>query len=219
LPRTKTHLSLCNGSNLNESNILKFGEEMIHSTPNQIELPIDLHRKINAFYSSKPGWLNGVTCGTGKRTNPLMNSTNTAWKSSPSVFTNKRMPHVSKDPKKLKKMSSTSLVELFTEAAVAGGQALEDGKPRLANKAYDVKAGVYRELRSRGVDAQRSMLTLLYHPDRYVRCAAGTYALDFDPEAAEPVLQALEKLQGFAGHNADMALKMWRNRRTGGAGI
>lgn len=107
-------------------------------------------------------------------------------------------------------MSCASLVELFADAAAAYGHALEDAKPRFANKAYDVKASIYRELRSRGIDAQRSLLSLLDHRDRYVRCAAGTYALDFDPRAAEPVLQALEKLRGFAGHDASMTLEMWK---------
>jgi hypothetical protein len=110
----------------------------------------------------------------------------------------------------LSHLSCSSLVELFAEAAAANGHAWENAKPRLANNAYGVKVKVFRELRSRGIEAQRSLLSLLDHPDRYVRCAAGTYALDFDPQAAEPVLLALEKLRGFSGHHASLALEMWR---------
>jgi hypothetical protein len=54
------------------------------------------------------------------------------------------------------------------------------------------------------------LLGLLDDPDRYVRYEAATYALDFAPQAAEPVLQALEKLHGFVGHDASMTLEVWR---------
>jgi hypothetical protein len=44
-----------------DSNIGKFGEALIHSTPNQIMLPTDTHVKINAHYSTKPDRLHGLT--------------------------------------------------------------------------------------------------------------------------------------------------------------
>jgi hypothetical protein len=117
---------------------------------------------------------------------------------------------MSKHAQKLKTLSSSALVELFAEAGIASGQALENAKSQLANKAYDLQERIFLELRSRGIEAQRTLLTLLNHPDRQVRCAAGTYALDFDPEAAVPVLEALERQHGFAAHNAGMALTQWR---------
>src|ERR1700683_643946 len=106
----------------------------------------------------------------------------------------KGMTQMSNKTQQLKTMPSSSLVALFAEAAAATGRALESAKPRLVNKAYDVKKNVYRELRSRGIEAQKYCLGLLDDPDRYVRYEAATYALDFAPQAAEPVLQALEKL-------------------------
>jgi hypothetical protein len=60
---------------------------------------------------------------------------------------------------------------------------------------------------------QRALLSLLDHPDPYVRCLSAVRALEFDPKAAESVLQALEMLPGLLGHNAEMTLKAWRNRR------
>jgi hypothetical protein len=113
-------------------------------------------------------------------------------------------------PKALKRMSTKSLVQLFAEAAAANGRAWEEVKPRIANKQYEIRAGVYRELRSRGIDAQRELLSLLDHPNPYVRCLSAARALEFEPKAAEPVLQALEILPGLVGHNAEMTLKVWR---------
>jgi hypothetical protein len=117
---------------------------------------------------------------------------------------------MNKKSKDLHKMPCSSLIQLFAEAAAANIRAWEDANPQLANKAYDVQANVYRELRSRGIEAQRALLSLLNDPEPYVRCSAAAYALEFAPQDAEPVLQALRPLRGFVGHDAGMTLDVWR---------
>jgi hypothetical protein len=112
--------------------------------------------------------------------------------------------------KTLKRMSTASLTQLFAEAASSNGRALDAANPRMANKQYDIRAAVYRELRSRGIEAQKTLLDLLHHPDPYVRCLSASRILEFDPKAAEPVLQELEKSPGLVGHIAEMTLKVWR---------
>ena len=42
-------------------NIRKFGAESIHNTNNLVEIPKELHYKINGYYNSKPLELGGLT--------------------------------------------------------------------------------------------------------------------------------------------------------------
>lgn len=107
-------------------------------------------------------------------------------------------------------MPTVTLVQMFSDAAAANGRAWDEANPRVANRQYDIRASVYRELRSRGVEAQRALLTLLDHPNPYVRCLTAARALEFDSKTAEPVLQALQILPGLVGHNAEMTLKVWK---------
>jgi Domain of unknown function (DUF2019) len=97
---------------------------------------------------------------------------------------------------KLAATSSTDLVKLFAEAAAVSGRALEDANPRLANKHADIKRNIYRELQSRGTEAQKLILSLLTHADPFVRCAVAVRALEFAPQVAEPILSSLADLRG-----------------------
>lgn len=47
-----------------------------------------------------------------------------------------------------------ALIARYTDAAASHGRATEGGDYRKGNRAFDVIAAVYRELRRRGPDAQ-----------------------------------------------------------------
>lgn len=104
-----------------------------------------------------------------------------------------------------------TLLARYAEAAEAHGKATEAGRSRVANEAYEVIVTIYRELRRRGLDAQRKLLTLLDHPDPGVRGWAGSHVLDFAPDDGERTLLAMsETPRSFVSFSAKMTLKLWR---------
>lgn len=111
---------------------------------------------------------------------------------------------------KLPTLNINELLEIYVEAAAGHGTATLDGNYRKANRHHDALAAVYRELRSRGTAAQRSLLGLLNHPNAGVRCWAAAHALEFAPDEGEPVLEALTKTPGIFALDAEMALQEWR---------
>jgi hypothetical protein len=102
------------------------------------------------------------------------------------------------------------IVQQIADAAAAPGAALEAADADLANEHFDRMFDGFRKLRSRGVEGRQSLLTLLDHPDPFVRCAAATHAMEFAQRAAEPVLQALMSLRGPARTQARWALDDWQ---------
>jgi hypothetical protein len=98
---------------------------------------------------------------------------------------------------------------MYREAAVQHGTATENGDYRTANRRHDLIAGVYRELRRRGDDAQRELLPLLNDIDERVRAWAAAHALEFAPDQGEPVLKRLATKSGAIGLNAQMTLEQW----------
>ena len=106
---------------------------------------------------------------------------------------------------------TATLVARYAEAAREYGMAAEAGDYERANAAHDVVVAAYRELRSRGADAQRVLLRLSDNPDPPVRLWVASHALDFAPEVGEPILSTLADVDvGTVGFNARMALEQWR---------
>jgi hypothetical protein len=101
------------------------------------------------------------------------------------------------------------IVGLYLEAAAETGR-YEDTSSEKVNRAADVVAAAYRELRRRGIDAQRVLLALLDHPDLAVRGWAGAHALEFAPEQGEQTLEELSQEPTIRGFNAEMTLEVWR---------
>jgi hypothetical protein len=110
---------------------------------------------------------------------------------------------------KLTKMSSQSLVGRFADESAAPERLLKAGDPRGSNRHIDKMVDAYRELRSRGAEAQRLLLILLDHKNPRVRSDAAAYALEF--ALAEPVLSAMEELPGNVGASVYMILDDWRS--------
>ncbi len=102
------------------------------------------------------------------------------------------------------------LIEAYAAAAIAQQEALEKANSQTANKHYKMRASIYRELRSRGSEAQSHFLNLLKHTHVCVRGSAASNALEFAPDKAIPILEELAKGQpGFWKADAKMVLQQW----------
>jgi hypothetical protein len=108
--------------------------------------------------------------------------------------------------KRLEGRPTDELVAIYEEAA---GRHHRESNPRKVNRAHDRLAAVYRELRARGLDAQRALLD---HPDPGVRSWAAAHALEFAAEEGEPVLEQLvaDREGRMIGFGAEWTLKVWR---------
>jgi hypothetical protein len=104
-----------------------------------------------------------------------------------------------------KKTPTSDLVKIFARASAEQGEALRAGEAKKANTKYKTMKKIYSELKSRGPDAQREILTLFEHPEGYVRLNAVAHSLDFDPTGALRVLQIIRKMEtGLLGFTAGM---------------
>jgi hypothetical protein len=104
-----------------------------------------------------------------------------------------------------------SLVDRYAKAAEIHRRATEAGDHNLANTAHQEIAAVYRELRRRGPEAQRTLLPLLASPDIGVRSWAGSHALEFAASEGEPVLIAISEIpKSLVGFDARITLREWR---------
>lgn len=105
-----------------------------------------------------------------------------------------------------------SLIARYRAAAVRHG---EGKSPRTVNKAADEIASVYRELRALGADAVARLLPLFDDPSASVRCWAAAHTLDYVPERATNVLEAMavEGPTPAIRIDAEMTLRMWRAGR------
>jgi hypothetical protein len=109
-------------------------------------------------------------------------------------------------------ISDVDLIERYRMAAVQHGKATAEGDCKAGNKAHDVIAGAYRELRARGTSSQKLLLPLLDDADCSVRIWAASHALEFAPDVGMPVLEALANAKGIGIQrlNAEMTLREWR---------
>lgn len=112
---------------------------------------------------------------------------------------------------RIKTASVEALVNWYKELAISHGQATIAGDYKAANKAHDLIAAIYRELRFRGSDAQFALLVLLDDSNRRVRCWAAAHALEFAPDQGEKVLvEIAESEPGPTRLSAEMTIQEWR---------
>ena len=111
---------------------------------------------------------------------------------------------------KIGNVTVADLLRMYSAAAVAHNEATVQGDHRTANKQHDIVATVYRELRARGPEAQRSLLGLLDHPSEAVRGWAAAHALEFAPEDGKPVLEAIAAGAGIWAFTAGVTLEEWK---------
>lgn len=109
------------------------------------------------------------------------------------------------------KIETQKLVEMLASAASDRGLALRAAEPRSANTLYKLMVTLYKEIKDRGLEAQRQILPLLRHENPNVRASAAYFALEFDPETAEPVLERILKEEhNMVGFSSRMVLQQWR---------
>ena len=105
------------------------------------------------------------------------------------------------------------LVRIFARAAAEQGEALRAADPKKANSRYRTMKKTYSELKSRGPEAQKQVLSLFEHPEGYVRLNAAAHSLDFDTTGALRVLQIIRKMEtGLLGFTAGMIVQE-RNKK------
>jgi|SRR5580704_16181955 hypothetical protein len=110
-----------------------------------------------------------------------------------------------------RKSETRELVQRFARTASERGKALRAVDPNRANSLYKLMLKIYREIKRRGGEAQRQMLPLLENENAHIRVAVASLALEFDPQAAEPVLRKIgQDEHNFLGFTADMVLKQWK---------
>ena len=105
------------------------------------------------------------------------------------------------------------LVAAYSEAASMQGAATETGDYKSGNKASDLLAAIYSELRRRGRESQCALLRLLGSDDPGVRLWAASHVLEFSPADGGQALEALIPVGKFIGLCAETTLKEWRQGR------
>jgi hypothetical protein len=111
----------------------------------------------------------------------------------------------------IKKLPTEELIEKIRTLSAERWPAIYAGKPKEANRMYDLLVAIRAELRARGSQALRQLLKLLDDPDPGTRCWVAGSVLDFAAEEAEPVLAEIAKnAGGLVGFSAERTLEQWR---------
>ena len=77
----------------------------------------------------------------------------------------------------------------FADAAKKRGLAVLDSDVRNANRMFRLMRAVDLVLRSRGLEARQSLLSLLNDQDRFVRYYTAKNALGLDPKRAREIIE------------------------------
>lgn len=110
----------------------------------------------------------------------------------------------------LKKLTVEELVDGYQKAAKSHGSATAVHNTREANKAYARVNLFSKELRRRGVDAQRALLPLLTAGDLEVMVCVATDALEFAPDVAQEVLEKVIEAKVDCSIHAYLILNEWK---------
>jgi hypothetical protein len=112
----------------------------------------------------------------------------------------------------LKKLSTEQLIEKTRSLSAERWRAIYAGKPKDGNRMFDLLVAIRRELRARGMEAQRQLLALLDDvEDPATRCWAAASVLEFAPDEGERVLTELAKAPNeLIGFSAEWTLESWK---------
>ena len=99
---------------------------------------------------------------------------------------------------------------MYTEYAIINCEASAKGNYKRANKNLEILISIIKELKTRGLEAQCSLLTLLKHNNFNVRLWAATHVLEFAPQEGEKTLTELAGMDGLIGIEAKTTLKEWK---------
>jgi hypothetical protein len=111
----------------------------------------------------------------------------------------------------LKKLSTEELIEKIRTLSAERWPAIYAGRPKEANRMFDLLVAIERELRARGIESQRQLLKLLDDPDPGTRCWVAGSVLEFAPGEGERVLTEIAKhVDGLVGFSAERTLQEWK---------
>tara|TARA_B100000614_G_scaffold141066_1_gene125333 strand:- start:412 stop:906 length:495 start_codon:yes stop_codon:yes gene_type:complete len=94
----------------------------------------------------------------------------------------------------LEKLALPKLVSRFVDLANRNRKAVNERKHRTENRTAWRMMEITRELQSRGEDGRAALIAMLDHEEETVRMLAAARVLDFAPERALPVLEALKTM-------------------------
>lgn len=113
---------------------------------------------------------------------------------------------------KLSELDVEELIAGYGAAALQHRVASRKGGYKVANRAYERLVSRFREIRSRGLHAQKQFMRLLQDDRIEVRGWAAVHALELDPDGAAKVLDSIASgppsLEQFS---ASMVLQEWRS--------
>ncbi|WP_375770879.1 DUF2019 domain-containing protein [Archangium gephyra] len=110
-----------------------------------------------------------------------------------------------------KELPTERLVEEYGVISADHGRDIEAGRPKAANRKYDVLVAMRQEFRERGAEAQRKLLKLIDAPEPGTRYWVASFALAFAPGEGERVLAELAKIpNSFVAFTAGLALEQWK---------
>ncbi len=111
----------------------------------------------------------------------------------------------------IKSLSTDELVERIRGLSADRWPAIYAGKPKEANRMFDLLVAIEKELRARGIEAQRQLLRLLDDPDPGTRCWAAGSVLEFAPgEGARVLAEIAKNVDGLVGFSAERTLQEWK---------
>lgn len=88
-------------------------------------------------------------------------------------------------------MMATELVERYREAVIRYGHAIDAGKSKAANKAFDEAIRLSHHFRRGGPEMQRALMALFEDKNVWIRYESATHSLEFAPAEAVPVLREI----------------------------
>jgi len=107
-----------------------------------------------------------------------------------------------------------TLVERFAETVVKYGKANEACDPRTTNQLYTAYDRLWKMLLERGEEGRKASLSLLSHPNPWVRLITAFGCLDFAEDKGMRILKELERSPGLLGLGAKMCMREWRSRQS-----
>ncbi|WP_428263231.1 DUF2019 domain-containing protein [Haliangium sp.] len=103
-----------------------------------------------------------------------------------------------------------TLLERYRKAAVRAGEAIEEGRSRVANKAADEIYMIAEMLRASEPGGERVLLSLLDDEHPAVRCSVARDTVAIAPERVVPVLRELvDSPMKMLGFSASIMLEQW----------
>jgi len=104
-------------------------------------------------------------------------------------------------------------VASYVSAVIGASQAVDQGNESALRREEKALKREKERLRERGTAGQRALISLLRHPNPWVRLDAAAQCLAFDRDAAEKSLEQVSEDPGLAGLTAATTLKEWRAGR------